>query len=145
MCAVTAGEESDHALDLGVELSSRLGLRLVLAHAVPAADDRYDGADGRKLSAAEHERAMQRLARLADDHGVADHAERRVAVGDPALLLGRIAAEEAADVVVVGAAERRWWRGFDLGLVRELETATPAAVVVALSRRRRGRRNGHRR
>jgi hypothetical protein len=86
LCAVTAGDESDHALELRLELSERLGLRLVLAHAVPSTDGRND------RTAAEH-----RLARLADEHGVREHVERRVALGDPAVLLGRIAGEEPRD------------------------------------------------
>ena len=132
LCALTAGDESAHALELGLELSERLGLRLVLAHAVPTADGRNDG------TAAEH-----RLAWLAGEHGVADHVERRVALGDPAVLLGRIAAEEAAAIVVVGAAKRGWRRRLDFGLARDLETVTSAPVVVAVPRRRRTRRNGY--
>jgi hypothetical protein len=41
VCAVTDGEESADALELGAALSERLGLRLVLAHTVagvPVAD-----------------------------------------------------------------------------------------------------------
>ena len=38
VCAVTDGEESEDALALGVELSERLGLRLVLAHVVEGID-----------------------------------------------------------------------------------------------------------
>ena len=34
LCAVSDGEESADALELGAQLSERLGLRLVLAHAV---------------------------------------------------------------------------------------------------------------
>jgi nucleotide-binding universal stress UspA family protein len=139
LCAVTAGEESDHAVELGLELSTRLGLRLVLAHAVPTAGR---GPVAQERSG-EHGRAEHRLARLAEAHGVDDRVERRVALGDPAVLLGRIAAEEAAAVVVVGAAERGWRRGLDMSLARELETETPAPVIVALPRKGRGRRNAH--
>jgi nucleotide-binding universal stress UspA family protein len=141
LCAVTAGEESDHAVELGLELSTRLGLRLVLAHAVPTAG-RGHGTAAQERSG-EHGRAEHRLARLAEAHGVDDRVERRVALGDPAVLLGRIAAEEAAAGVVVGAAERGWRRGLDMSLARELETETPAPVIVALPRKGRGRRNAH--
>ena len=51
--------------------------------------------------------AEQRLAQLAGEHGIEQSAERRVAVGDAAALLGQIAGEEAADVIVVGARHAR--------------------------------------
>jgi nucleotide-binding universal stress UspA family protein len=143
LCALTAGEESDHALELGLQLSERLGLRLVLAHAVPSADGRNHSTAVQEYSSREYGRAEHHLARLASEHGVADHVERRVALGDPAVLLGRIAGEEAADIVVVGAAKRGWRRRLDFGLARALETETSAPVVVALPQTRRTRRNGH--
>jgi nucleotide-binding universal stress UspA family protein len=145
VCAVTGGDESNDAVELGLELSTRLGLRLVLAHAVRPADDGGHDRTADDGPGTEYERAQYRLAQLARNHGLGALAERRVAVGDPAVLLGRIADEEAADVVVVGASARGWRRALDLGLARELETATPAPVIVALPRRRRGRRNGRQR
>jgi len=139
VCAVTDGDEGDDALELGLELSERLGLRVVLAQAVPPGRrEARDAGDG------DYERVQHRLAQLAREHGVIDLVERRVAVGDPAVLLGRIAAEEAADVVVVGAAKRRR-NAFDASLAHELETETPAPVVVALPGKRRTRRHGRRR
>jgi nucleotide-binding universal stress UspA family protein len=143
LCAVTAGEESGHAVELGLALSERLGLRLVLAHAVPNANGRNHRTAAQERSSREHGRAEQRLARVAGEHGVGNHVERRVALGDPAALLGRIAAEEAADIVVVGAAERGWRRRLDFGLARDLETETSSPVVIALPRRGRTRWNGH--
>ena len=65
-------------------------------------------------------------------------AERRVAVGDSAVLLGQIASEEAADVIVVGARKRGWGRrGLESRLAEELETETPVPVVIAPPRDRR--------
>ena len=76
--------------------------------------------------------AEQRLAQLADEHGIEQTAERRVAVGDSAALLGRIASEEAADVIVVGARKRGWGRrGLESRLAEELETETPVPVLIA--------------
>src|SRR5689334_11286441 len=107
VCAVTDGEESADALVLGAEVSERLGLRLVLAHAVEGIDAIAGGDGSESLTMKQNrEGAELRLARLANEHGVADRAERRVAVGEPAALLGQIAAEEAADVIVVGARAR---------------------------------------
>jgi nucleotide-binding universal stress UspA family protein len=81
---------------------------------------------------------------------VADRAERRVAVGDGPSLLGRIAAEEAADLIVVGAKTRgRLRRGLESRLADELETETPVPVLIAPPRLREARktmaRNGARR
>jgi nucleotide-binding universal stress UspA family protein len=143
VCAVTEDEnESADALALGAELSERLGLRLVLAHAVEGIDAMGNGdRDESVTMRADRQGAEQRLARLAAEHGVADRAEKRVAVGDSAALFGRIAAEEAADVIVVGAPARGWRKRLDSRLAADLETETPVPVVIAPPRRR-GRRRG---
>lgn len=147
LCAVTGSAESDDALALGADLSERLGLRLVLAHAVDEIDAIDDSDYGASLMEATFQ-GTERLARLADEHGVADRAEKRVAVGEPAALFGQIAAEEAADVIVVGARARGWRRRLESSLADELETETPVPVVIAPPRTRGARRaamNGGRR
>jgi nucleotide-binding universal stress UspA family protein len=69
--------------------------------------------------------------------------ETRVATGDHAEALARVAAEEGADLVVVGARPaglgRRNLHG---ALARELEAATPVPVLVAppVTRKRSDRR-----
>jgi nucleotide-binding universal stress UspA family protein len=133
VCAVTDGEESNDALVLGVELSERLGLRLVLAHAVEGIGAIRDDNGGESVTMKQNrEGADRRLAQLAARHGVADTAERRVAVGEPAALLGQIAAEEAADLILVGARARGWRRrSLESRLAHELETETPVPVLVA--------------
>ena len=139
VCAVT-GEESADALALSAELSKRLGLRLVLAHAVNGigALGNEDGVESVSMQA-DRRGAERRLAQLAHELGVADRAERRVAVGEPAALLGQIAAEEAADLIVVGSrAHGRLRRGLDSKLARQLETATPVPVLIAPPRTGRG-------
>jgi nucleotide-binding universal stress UspA family protein len=87
-------------------------------------------------------RARPRLVgRLAVEHGVAGSAEQRSAVGDPAALLGQIAAEEAADVIVVGSRERgRVRRALESRLVRQLATETPVPVLIAPPQKRHGRK-----
>jgi nucleotide-binding universal stress UspA family protein len=140
VCAVTDGEESEDALALGAELSERLGLRLVLAHAVDGIDG-IDRDDESVTMKANRQGAERRLARLADEHGVAGHAEKRVAVGEPAALLGQIAAEEAADVIVVGARARGWRKRLESRLAGELETETPVPVLIAPPRTRRAARD----
>jgi nucleotide-binding universal stress UspA family protein len=141
VCAVTEDEEAADALALGAELSERLGLRLVLAHAVEGINAMEHGDRDESVTIrADRQGAEQRLARLAAEHGVADRAEKRVAVGDSAALIGRIAAEEAADVIVVGAPARGWRRRLDSRLAADLETETPVPVLIAPPRRRGRRR-----
>lgn len=138
VCVVTEGEESADAVALGAELSDRLGLRLVLFHAVEGIDDRC-GEEGVESRSSERRGAERRLARLADEHGVGDRAEKRVALGEPAALLGRIAAEEAADLIVVGARAHGWRKRLESRFAYELETETPVPVLLAPPRTRRAR------
>ena len=139
VCAVPEGDERGDALALAAELSERLGLRLVLAHAVNGIGEvgRGDGIESVSMKA-DRQGAERRLARLAEEHGVADRAERRVAVGDPAVLLGQIAAEEAADVIVIGA-RRGWRKRLESRLADQLESETPVPVLIAPPRMRKAR------
>jgi two-component system sensor histidine kinase UhpB len=132
LCAIVADDAAEDAMLLGVQLSERLGLRLVLAHPI---DGRADAGETGRAS------AERRLAELADRFGVAGHAEQRILVGDPAARLGQVAAEEAADVIVLPGVARGWGRRLDPGLARELETETPVPVVIAPPRRRGRRRS----
>jgi nucleotide-binding universal stress UspA family protein len=77
----------------------------------------------------------------AAEHEVPDRAERRVAVGHAPSLLGQIAAEEAADLIVVGARSRgRLRRGLESRLADELESETPVPVLIAPPRLRQERK-----
>jgi nucleotide-binding universal stress UspA family protein len=81
--------------------------------------------------------AVRVVERLALEFGIAESAGRRWAVGDPAALLGRIAAEEAADVILVGARARgRPRRGLESRFARQLEVETQVPVLIAPSRAR---------
>jgi nucleotide-binding universal stress UspA family protein len=85
--------------------------------------------------------AERRLEELAREHDLEQRAERRVAVGDATTLLGQIASEEAADMIVVGARTRGWGRrGLESRLAQELETETPVPVLIAPPRTRRPRK-----
>jgi nucleotide-binding universal stress UspA family protein len=136
LCAVSDGEESVDALELGARLSDRLGLRLLLAHAVDGINGIGDEDESVTMKA-NREGAERRLATLAQAHGLAERAERRVAVGEPAALLGQIAAEEAADVIVVGAPIRGWRKRLESRLADELGAETPVPVLIAPPRARR--------
>jgi nucleotide-binding universal stress UspA family protein len=137
VCAVADGAENDDAVAEAIALSERLELRLVLTHVVDGITGRGNG-DGETITMkGDRLVAEQRLAELARAHGVDETAERRVAIGDAAALLGQIAGEEAADMIVVGAKPRGWGRrGVESRLARELETETPVPVLIAPPRRR---------
>ncbi len=144
VCGVTNTDEGRQALATAVEVSERLGLRLVVAHVaegIGASNGDVD--DGESATTqGDREGAAHLLARLTAEYGVAESAERRVAVGDASSLLGQIAAEEAADLIVVGARARgRLRRGLESRLAGRLETETPAPILIAPPRLRRGRRS----
>jgi nucleotide-binding universal stress UspA family protein len=141
VCAVTDGAENDDAVAQAVAVSERLGLRLVLAQVVDGIAALGNG-DGESVTMKGNRKgAERRLEELARDHELNESAERRVAVGDPATLLGQIASEEAADVIVVGARTRGWARrGLESRLAHELETETPVPVLIAPPRKRRPRK-----
>lgn len=125
VCGVVDSEEARGAIAVAVELCQRLGLRLVLAHV----------SEGTEKVDSPREAAL--LARLAEEHGVAETAERRAAQGDVAARLAQIAAEEAADLILVGAhAEGRLRGRLESRLVKELRTATSIPVLIAPPRPR---------
>ncbi len=140
LCGVDDSDDGRSALELAAELSDRLDARLVLAHVADGIPPTGANGDESVTTRANREGASRLVARLAAEHGVAGKAEQRSAVGDPAALLAQIAAEEAADVIIVGSrARRRLRRRLDSRLVRELETETPVPVLIAPLRRRRAR------
>jgi nucleotide-binding universal stress UspA family protein len=133
VCGVTDGAEGRGALAVAAELSERLGLRLVLVHVADGIGPSEVNGDSESVTTrADRQEAARVVARLAAEHGVADRAEQRSAVGEPAALLGQIAAEEAADVIVVGSRARgRLRHGLESRLARQLETTTPVPVLIA--------------
>ena len=138
VCGVTDSEAGRGALAVAAELSERLALRLVLVHVADgiASPDVNGEVSARVSTPADCNGAAQLVARLAAEHGVAGSAEQRSAAGDAAALLGQIAAEEAADVIVVGSRARgRLRRGLESGLVHQLETTTPVPVLIAAPRK----------
>jgi nucleotide-binding universal stress UspA family protein len=128
VCGVTGTPEGRAAAELAAALAARLGLRLVLAHAL---------SHGRHRAEAE---AM--LTAIARGLGV---SETRLVMGPRVDALAEVAADEGADVIVVGS-RRRGARGGQLrcSLARDLEAAQPVPVLIAppATRRRSGRRLG---
>jgi nucleotide-binding universal stress UspA family protein len=147
ICGVNDNEDGRAALDTAVELSDRLGLRLVLAyarHGIEPIDVDAEGAESVSMRA-NREGAARVLARLSAEYGIADSAEHRSGTGDAATLIGQVAAEEAADVIVVGSRKRRGLRrGLESRLAEQLQSETPVPVVIAPPRRRAARVAGSR-
>jgi nucleotide-binding universal stress UspA family protein len=140
LCAIT-DDDGRATLETAVELSERLDLRLVLAHVRDGVAPLIDGDEGTASvsMSADRKGAARRLARLAAEHGVSDRAERRVGTGDPAAVIGQIAAEEAADLILVGARTRgRLRRGLDNRLAARLGSETRVPVLIAPPRSRSG-------
>ena len=132
VCAVDDSPEAEEALRAAVRLSGDAGLRLVAVHVKERADA---GSNGR---AAAEERGQQLLDRLLAAQGPNGRVEKRVEVGERANELARVAAEEAASVLLVGSRRRHWWRGRRTSkLTADLAaTATCPVVVVPPARRR---------
>jgi nucleotide-binding universal stress UspA family protein len=130
LCWVNDSAHGRAALTTAAELSDRLNLRLVLAHVA----DEIGGAstDEKPAWTRQREGADRLVARLAAEHGLSDRVERRSAVGDPAALLGQMAAEEAADLIVIGVpAGGRLRRSSEGRLAEHLESATTVPVLIA--------------
>jgi nucleotide-binding universal stress UspA family protein len=128
VCAVSESPGATEAIAVAAGLSTGLGVRLVLAHVV----DGYRRTNGVEMSSVQAHRAGQLLLdRAARKHRLETVADRRVEVGDRASELSRIAGEEAAVAIVVGAPGRyRRGRGRIGRLSAELRSTAPCPVLV---------------
>ena len=127
VCGVTETPDGRGAAELARALGARLGLRLVLVHVVdgvPAGTDESVTARQRQAGA---ERVLREIANEAGN-GV----EGRVMVGNRAEALAQVAAEEGADLIVIGSRPAGLGkRKLRSTLARDLEAATPIPVAVA--------------
>jgi nucleotide-binding universal stress UspA family protein len=125
VCAVNETAGAGEALRAASRLSGRFGTRLVVVHVV----------EELPLSPAARREARAGGMRLVDrvlaEQGVTV-ADRRVATGDPAEHIGRIADEERAALVVVGSQPngRRPRPPLRSRLATELPRMTSVPVVV---------------
>jgi nucleotide-binding universal stress UspA family protein len=127
VCDVTDPPAGQNAAEYAGALGARLGLRLVLVYVVsgvPAvARESLTGRHDRSRA----ERTLEEIARV-----VGHAAETRVAAGERAEAVARVAAEEGADLVVVAARPAGvGGRKLSWSLARELEAATPVPVLLA--------------
>lgn len=138
LCWVDDSAHGRAAIRAAADISDRLKLRLVLAHVGDGVDEA--GPNANPAGTHQPEGTAGLVARLATEHGLSDRAERRSAMGEPALMLAQIAAEEAADLILVGApVGGRLRRSSESRLAEHLESATtvPVLFVPARSGRRR--------
>jgi nucleotide-binding universal stress UspA family protein len=138
ICGVSETPDGREAAELARALGARLGLRLVLVHVI---DGVPPGADDSLSTRQRQSGAEKMLTEVAREIG--NGTEKRVLLGDRAEALARVAAEEGADLVVVGSRFAGLGsRKLRSNLVRELEAVTPVpvAVVPPATRRRSARR-----
>lgn len=126
VCGVDEAVESRAAAELAAALGARLGLRLVLVHVL----DGIPAGTHESVTARQRQAGSERmLALLARELG--DDVETRAVSGARGETLAAVAAEEGADLIVVGSRSAGL-RGRSLrsGLARELEASTPVPVLV---------------
>lgn len=127
VCGVSETFDGRSAADLAHALGTRLRLRLVLVHVV----------EGVPLGTHESVTARQRQAgaeRILDEIllEVGEGTEKRIMLGNRADALAQVAAEEGADLIVIGSRPTRLGnRKLRCTLARELAAATPIPVVLA--------------
>jgi len=127
VCDVTEPLAGRSAAEFAGALRTRLDLRLVLVYVlehVPA--DAGDSVSARQARSGA-EQTLDEIARA-----IGHDAEMRLVVGDHAGAVARVAAEEGADLVVVGGRPAGLGRrNLRWTLARQLEAATPVPVLVA--------------
>jgi nucleotide-binding universal stress UspA family protein len=114
VCGITETLAGRGAADLAHALGARLGLRVVLVHVVEEG-----GLNSRQL-----------LDEIAFEFG--EGTETRILLGNPADALAEVAADEGADLIVIGSHPAGFGsRRLRCALARELEAATHIPVVMA--------------
>jgi len=127
VCGVTEAPADRSAAELARALVARLGLRLVLVHVLDGVPPgTHESLTARQRQAgAEH--VLDAMAR-----DIGDGTERRVVVGGRAEALAQVAAEEGADLIVIGTRPTGLaGRKLRCSLARDLEATTPVPVVLA--------------
>ena len=127
VCGVTATPDGRGAAELAGALGMRLGLRLVLVHVVDGVPPGTDESLSARQRHAGAERVLDEIAR-----DIGEGTEKRIMTGNRAEALAQVAAEEGADLVVIGSRPAGFGnRKLRSTLARELEATTPVPVVVA--------------
>jgi nucleotide-binding universal stress UspA family protein len=126
VCGVDDAVEARAAAELASALGARLGLRLVLVHVL---DGIPPGTD-ESLTARQRQSGAERMLALLA-HEVGEDVETRLVPGQRGETLAAVAAEEGADLIVVGSRTAGLrGRALRSRLARELEAETPVPVLV---------------
>jgi nucleotide-binding universal stress UspA family protein len=127
VCGVADAERGRDAAELAGALGARLGSRLVLVSVV----DEVPPGTHESLTARQRQTGAERvLTTLARDAG--GETETRVVVGGRAEALAQVAADEGADLIVLGSRAAGFGsRKLRCTLAGELEAVTPVPVLVA--------------
>ena len=127
VCGVTDSREARGACELAAVLAARLRLRLVLVHVL----DGMSRGEEESLGGRQRRSGATRLLDELVQH-VGVGAETRLVAGARGDGLASVAAEEGADVIVLGSrAHGVRGKALRSGLALELEAATPVPVLVA--------------
>jgi nucleotide-binding universal stress UspA family protein len=127
VCGVTESPEGRSAAELAHALGLRLGLRTVLVHVV----DGVPAGTHESLTARQRQSGAERILNEIA-HEIGNGTEKRVVLGARAEALARVAAEEGADLIVLGSRSSGLGsRKLRCTLARELEATTPVPVLVA--------------
>ena len=126
VCGVADPADGRVAAELASALGERLGLRLVLVSVV----DGVSIGTSESLTARQRQSGAERMLKsMAREAG--NGVETRVVLGGRAESLAQVAAEEGADLIVLGSrAAGLGSRKLRCTLASELEAATPVPVVV---------------
>jgi nucleotide-binding universal stress UspA family protein len=127
VCGVTESPDGRSAAELAHALGARLGLRLVLVYVV----DGVPAGTQESLTARQRQSGAERtLTEIAREIG--NGSEKRVVLGGRAEALAQVAAEEGADLIVLGSRSTGLGgRKLRCTLARELEATTPVPILVA--------------
>jgi nucleotide-binding universal stress UspA family protein len=102
VCGVEDSPEAAEALRVAARLSLDTGLRLVVVHV-------EDMGPASALRTGARQRGRQLLDRVLARQAVREDVDTRVEVGPAAEELARVAAEEAATLILVGSPSRHCW------------------------------------
>jgi nucleotide-binding universal stress UspA family protein len=127
VCGVSETPDGRSAVELARALGSRLGLRLVLVHVLDGVAPGTQESITARQRQTGAEQILNAIAREIDSE-----TERRVMIGNRAGALAQVAAEEGADLIVIGSRPAGLAnRNLRCRLARELEATTPVPVVLA--------------
>ena len=127
ICDVTDPLVGRGAAEFAGALCARLDLRLVLVYVVAGVPAGAGDSVSARQARSGAERTLDEIAR-----GIGHESDMRLVVGGHAEAVARVAAEEGADLVVVGGRPAGLGRrNLRWTPARQLEAATPVPVLVA--------------